>query len=73
MLTEASLSFIGLGELLQKSCGMMLKYTFSRGGFINGYYWWYIPSGICISLEVFGFVLMGFGLELRERNQNKIL
>jgi len=38
MLTEASLSFLGLGDPLQKSWGMMLNYAFSRGGFINGYW-----------------------------------
>jgi len=67
MLTEASLSFLGLGDPLQKSWGMMLNYAFSRGGFINGYWWWYLPPGLCISLAVLGFVLIGFGLEERER------
>ena len=67
MLTEASLSFLGLGDPLQKSWGMMLNYAFSRGGFINGYWWWYLPPGLCISLAVLGFVLMGFGLEEQER------
>ncbi len=65
MLTEASLSFLGLGDPLQKSWGMMLNYAFSRGGFINGYWWWYLPPGICISLAVLSFVLIGFGLEER--------
>jgi peptide/nickel transport system permease protein len=69
MLTEASLSFLGLGDPLQKSWGMMLSYAFSRGGFINGYWWWYLPPGICISLAVLGFVLIGFGLE--EQNQDE--
>jgi peptide/nickel transport system permease protein len=67
MLTEASLSFLGLGDPLQKSWGMMLSYAFSRGGFINGYWWWYLPPGICISLAVLSFVLIGFGLEERDR------
>jgi len=70
MLTEASLSFLGLGDPLQKSWGMMLNYAFSRGGFINGYWWWYLPPGICISLAVLSFVLIGFGLE--EGDQGKI-
>ncbi len=71
MLTEASLSFLGLGDPLQKSWGMMLNYAFSRGGFINGYWWWYLPPGICISLAVLSFVLIGFGLEERERDSLK--
>lgn len=72
MLTEASLSFLGLGDPLQKSWGMMLNYAFSRGGFINGYWWWYLPPGLCISLAVLSFVLIGFGLEEREQNGIKI-
>jgi len=71
MLTEASLSFLGLGDPLQKSWGMMLNYAFSRGGFINGYWWWYLPPGLCISLAVLGFVLIGFGLEEQERERVK--
>ena len=71
MLTEASLSFLGLGDPLQKSWGMMLNYAFSRGGFINGYWWWYLPPGLCISLAVLGFVLIGFGFEERERERVK--
>lgn len=69
MLTEASLSFLGLGDPLQKSWGMMLNYAFSRGGFINGYWWWYLPPGICISLAVLSFVLMGFWLEEQDRRE----
>ena len=69
MLTEASLCFLGLGDPLQKSWGMMLNYAFSRGGFINGYWWWYMPPGICISLAVLSFVLMGFGLEEQDRRE----
>lgn len=63
MLTEASLSFLGLGDPLQKSWGMMLSYAFSRGGFINGYWRWYLPPGVCICLAALSFVLIGFGLE----------
>lgn len=69
MLTEASLSFLGLGDPLQKSWGMMLNHAFSRGGFINGYWWWYLPPGICISLAVLSFVLIGFGLEEQDREE----
>ena len=69
MLTEASLSFLGLGDPLQMSWGMMLNYAFSRGGFINGYWWWYLPPGICISLAVLSFVLIGFGLEEQDRRE----
>jgi len=71
-LTEASLSFLGLGDPLQKSWGMMLNYAFSRGGFINGYWWWYLPPGLCISLAVLSFVLIGFGLEEQKHGEIKV-
>ncbi|MDD2753985.1 MAG: hypothetical protein PHS80_00520 [Methanothrix sp.] len=49
--------------------GMMLNYAFSRGGFINGYWWWYLPPGIWISMAVLSFVLIGFGLEEQNRGE----
>jgi len=63
MLTEASLSFLGLGDPMAKSWGMMLHYAFSRGGFINGLWWWYLPPGLCIALCVLGFTLLSFSFE----------
>ncbi len=59
MLTEASLSFLGLGVLGQKSWGGILYYAYFRNGIINRYYWWYLPPMICISLSVLGFMLVG--------------
>ena len=60
MLTEAGISFLGLGDPTQKSWGMMLHYAFSHGGVVNGYWWWYLPPTFCISLAVLGFVLLGY-------------
>ncbi|MCL6479628.1 MAG: ABC transporter permease [Peptococcaceae bacterium] len=60
MLTEAGVSFLGLGDPTQKSWGMMLRYAFSHGGVVNGYWWWYLPPTLCISLAVLGFVLLGY-------------
>ena len=67
MLAEAGLSFLGLGDPIQKSWGTMLHYAFSRGGFANNMWWWYVPPGICIALCVLGFVLLGIGLEQHYR------
>ena len=63
MIAEASISFLGLGDPSMKSWGMMINFAFSRGGFINGYWWWYLSPGICITLFVLSIVLMGFALE----------
>ena len=62
MLTEASLSFLGLGDPSAKSWGAMLQYSFSRGGFIRDLWWWYLPPGLCIGLCVLSFSLLSFSL-----------
>ncbi len=63
MLMEASLSFLGLGDPMMKSWGMMLHYAFSRGGFIQELWWWYLPPGLCIGLCILALTLIGFGFE----------
>ena len=63
MLMEASLSFLGLGDPMMKSWGMMLHYAFERGGFIQGLWWWYLPPGLCIGLCILALTLIGFGFE----------
>ncbi|NMC10616.1 MAG: ABC transporter permease, partial [Methanothrix sp.] len=58
MLTESSLSFIGLGDPLNISWGEMIHFAFSRGGFANDMWWWYLPPGLLICTSVLGFVLI---------------
>lgn len=60
MVTEASLSFLGLGVYNQKSWGSILYYAFHKNGVVAGYAWWYVPPIICISLCIFAFVLIGY-------------
>lgn len=66
MISEASLSFLGLGDVSMKSWGIMLSFAFSRGGFIRDMWWWYIPPGVCITLCVMSIALIGFGFEGRD-------
>lgn len=63
MLSEAALSFIGLGDPTVSSWGMMIHHAFKRGGFNNGMWYWYLPPGLCIGLCIFGFILIGLYLE----------
>ena len=60
MLTEASISFMGLGVYNQKSWGGILYYAFQRNGVVANYYWWYVPPIVCISLCIFAFILIGY-------------
>lgn len=60
MLTEASISFMGLGVYNQKSWGGILYYAFQRNGVVANFYWWYVPPILCISLCIFSFILIGY-------------
>lgn len=60
MLTETSLSFLGLGTYGEKSWGNILHYAFFRNGVLSGSYWWYLPPIICICVAVLGFMLFGY-------------
>lgn len=66
IVSEASLSFLGLGDSSMKSWGMMLNFAFLKGGLVNAMWWWFIPPGICISLFVLSIVLLGFSVEREE-------
>ena len=63
MLMEAGLSLLGLGDPTAKSWGMMLRYAFTRGGFVNGLWWWYLPPGLAIGLCVLALNLISLGIE----------
>ncbi|MDD4496712.1 MAG: ABC transporter permease [Methanosarcinaceae archaeon] len=71
MISEASLSFLGLGDTSMKSWGMMLSFAFSRGGFIREMWWWYMPPGLCITLCVMAIALVGFGFEPKAGDTEK--
>jgi peptide/nickel transport system ATP-binding protein/peptide/nickel transport system permease protein len=64
ILIEASLSFLGLGDPLQKSWGNMLHYAQIRGAFLSGsWVWWILPPGLMITAASLGFTLVGYSLE----------
>ncbi len=63
MLMDASLSFLGLGDPVAKSWGMMLRYAFLRGGFVGGMWWWYVPPGLAIGLCILSLMLISLSIE----------
>ena len=67
MITEASLSFLGLGDPSMKSWGMMINFAFTKGGLTNAMWWWFIPPGLCITLFVYSVVLLGYSFEEKEQ------
>lgn len=68
MLTEASLSFLGLGDPLNISWGEMIHFAFSRGGYANDMWWWYLPPGLMICASVLGFVMIAMGPERNRKS-----
>ena len=67
MLTETSISYLGLGPMASKSWGSTLNDAFRVGGIFNGYWWWYLPPIICISLTIFCFLSLK-GLQAENGN-----
>lgn len=63
MLTEASLSFLGLGDPTAISWGMMIHYAMIRSAIVLGMWWWFLPPGLMISITVLAVMLLGLGLE----------
>jgi peptide/nickel transport system permease protein len=73
ILSESTLSFLGLGDITHPSWGTMLDNANQSGAVSAGAWWYFIPPGLCICLLVMGFTLVGYAIEelvnprLRER------
>lgn len=59
MLTEATLSFMGLGDVTSVSWGRMLSIAYDNSAILHGAWWWLLPPGICIATLGFSFILLG--------------
>jgi peptide/nickel transport system permease protein len=64
ILTESSLSFLGLGDPDALSWGLMLNQAFDSGA-IREAWWWVLPPGCCLMLLLVGIFLVGRGFEAR--------
>ena len=64
ILIESSLSFLGLGDPIQKSWGSVLYYAQARSAFLSGaWVYWVIPPGVAITMTVLGLAFIAFSLE----------
>jgi peptide/nickel transport system permease protein len=63
ILTETTLSFLGLGDPFQPSWGQILEDAFAHGAISYGAWWWLFPPGVAIVLVVLAFTLVGRALE----------
>jgi peptide/nickel transport system permease protein len=63
ILSETTLTFLGLGDPLHTSWGTMLENAFSSGAITLGAWWYLIPPGLCVVIVVLAFTLVGRTLE----------
>jgi peptide/nickel transport system permease protein len=63
ILTETTLSFLGLGDPTRVSWGRMLNEAFESSAVGQGAWWYYVPPGVGIVLVVLAFTLCGQALE----------
>ena len=73
ILSETTLSILGLGPTNANSWGRIIDEAFSAGAFTAGLWWWLVPPGVAIMLVTLSFTMIGFALDevlnprLRER------
>jgi peptide/nickel transport system permease protein len=63
ILSETTLSFLGLGDPTRTSWGSMLDNAFQVGSITTGCWWYIVPPGVCVVLVVLAFTLIGQALE----------
>jgi peptide/nickel transport system permease protein len=63
ILSETTLSFLGLGDPTNASWGKMLEEAFLQGAITEQAWWYYVPPGLGIVLVVLSFTLIGRALE----------
>jgi peptide/nickel transport system permease protein len=63
ILTETTLSFLGLGDPTRVSWGSMLEDAFEVGAMTTGAWWFILTPGLCVVLVVLAFNLVGGALE----------
>jgi peptide/nickel transport system permease protein len=63
ILSETTLSLLGLGDPNSISWGIIIEESFTAGALSAGYWWWLIPPGIMIVLVVLAFTMCGYALD----------
>lgn len=63
IVSETTLSFLGLGDPTTASWGMMLHYAFESGATSAGAWWYYLPPGLCVVMVVLSFTLLGYAFD----------
>lgn len=63
ILSETTLTFLGLGNPVDVSWGSMINQAFNQGAVASGAWWYILPPGVAILIVVMGFTLVGRAVE----------
>ncbi len=63
ILSETTLSILGLGDPNSVSWGRIIEESFNAGALTAGYWWWLIPPGVAIVLVTLSFTMCGYALD----------
>jgi len=63
ILSETTLSLLGLGDPNTVSWGGIINDAFEAGALTSGQWWWIIPPGVAICLVVLAFTMCGYALD----------
>jgi peptide/nickel transport system permease protein len=63
ILSETTLSLLGLGDPTAISWGRIIQESFEAGALTAGYWWWLVPPGIAIVLVTLSFTMCGYALD----------
>ena len=59
---EAGLAFLGIGDPLLVSWGMMMRDAMSFA-YLNVWWWWLVPAGVALSLTIIGLTFVSHAAE----------
>lgn len=63
VLGEASLEYLGLGDISQVTWGTILYWAQNNSALISDLWWWFIPPGLAIGLFSAGLALLNYGVD----------
>jgi len=63
ILAEAGLEYLGLGDVGSVTWGTMLYWAGNQDALALGYWWWFVPPGLCIAILGAGLAFLNFGID----------
>ena len=63
ILTETTLSILGLGDPTSISWGTVIEDAFTGGAMTNQYWWWITPPGLMVVAVTLAFTMCGYALD----------